>query len=317
MDLKITRLSKVIAVLLVALYFVAFFLPESVDYVALIPGKTLPYVWNLVTAGFLTLNPFKLGLEVVAVLLLTRLVEPVYGSKEFLKFLFVVDVSINLCVLIGVYIIFAVGKDTGDILYNKFAGFHGILAGLVVAVKQVMPEHEAKLFGFVKLTFKYLPLLFITIACGVAAGLQQYSYVPFLLLGTYNAWLYLRFFQQQPDSNHWGDSSDDFKFSGFFPPLLAPLLDPLGFLCATVFRLRHPPAETKAPFAKAAQYTLPVDSADANRRRERGAKALEERLGMKKATGDGEDVEAGAAASGAAPASTVVIPTTSSTTANS
>lgn len=38
--------------------------------------------------------------------------------------------------------------------YNKFAGFHGILAGLVVAVKQVMPEHEAKLFGFVKLTFK-------------------------------------------------------------------------------------------------------------------------------------------------------------------
>lgn len=101
----------------------------------------------------------------------------------------------------------------------------------------------------------------------MAAGLQQYSYVPFLLLGTYNAWLYLRFFQQQPDSNHWGDSSDDFKFSGFFPPLLAPLLDPLGFLCATVFRLRHPPAETKAPFAKAAQYTLPVDSADANRRR--------------------------------------------------
>lgn len=52
----------------------------------------------------------------MAVLLLTRLVEPVYGSKEFLKFLFVVDVSINLCVLIGVYIIFAVGKDTGDIL---------------------------------------------------------------------------------------------------------------------------------------------------------------------------------------------------------
>ncbi len=33
-------------------------------------------------------------------------------------------------------------------------GFHGILAGIVVAVKQVMPEHEAKLFGFLKLTFK-------------------------------------------------------------------------------------------------------------------------------------------------------------------
>ncbi|KAG2491347.1 hypothetical protein HYH03_010347 [Edaphochlamys debaryana] len=56
---------------------------------------------------------------------------------EFLKFLFVVDISVNLCVLAGVYVIFALGKDTGDILYTKFTGFHGILAGLVVAVKQL------------------------------------------------------------------------------------------------------------------------------------------------------------------------------------
>ncbi|EFJ47534.1 hypothetical protein VOLCADRAFT_105094 [Volvox carteri f. nagariensis] len=299
MDLKITRLSKVIAVLLVGLYFLAYFLPQTVEYVALIPGRTLPYVWNLFTAGLLTTNPIKLGLEVIAVLLLTRLVEPVYGSKEFLKFLFVVDFSVSLCVLAGVYIIFAIGQDTGDILYIKFTGFHGILAGLVVAVKQVMPEHEAKLFGFVKFTFKYLPLLFLTVTVGAAVAFKQLSDIPFLVLGTYNAWLYLRFFQQQPDSQHWGDSSDDFKFSGFFPAFLAPVIDPFGYVFATIFRLRHPPAETKAPFAKAAQYTLalPADNADANRRRERGAKALEERLGMKKTAGEGEDMEAGAAPS--------------------
>ncbi|GLC33280.1 hypothetical protein PLESTB_000351300 [Pleodorina starrii] len=309
MAFNITRLSKVIAVLLVALYFVAYFFPQTVDYVALIPGRTLPYVWNLLTAGFLTTNPIKLGLEVLAVLLLTRLVEPVYGSKEFLKFLFVVDFSVSLCVLAGVYIIFAIGQDTGDILYTKFTGFHGMVAGMVVAVKQVMPEHEAKLFGFVKFTFKYLPLLFLTVTVGAAAALQQFSEIPFLLLGTYNAWVYLRFFQQQPDSQHRGDSSDDFKFSGFFPSFLAPVIDPFGYVFATVFRLRHPPAETKAPFAKAAQYTLalPADNADANRRRERGAKALEERLGMRKAAGDGEDVESAAASS---TPNTVVIPTT-------
>ncbi|GIL64157.1 hypothetical protein Vafri_18115 [Volvox africanus] len=308
MDFKITRLSKVIAVLLVVLYFVAYVFPQTVDYIALIPGRTLPYVWNLFTAGFLTTNPIKLGLEVIAVLLLTRLVEPVYGSKEFLKFLFVVDFSVSLCVLAGVYIIFAMGKDTGDILYTKFTGFHGILAGMVVAVKQVMPEHEAKLFGFVKFTFKYLPVLFLAVTIGLAAALKQFSEIPFLLLGTYNAWLYLRFFQQQPDSQHWGDSSDDFKFSGFFPGFLAPVIDPIGYVLSFIFRLRHPPAETKAPFAKAAQYTLalPADNADANRRRERGAKALEERLGMKKAAGEGEDVESAATS---APSNTVVIPT--------
>ncbi|PNH02462.1 Transmembrane protein 115 [Tetrabaena socialis] len=311
-DLRITRLSKVIAALLVALYFVAFFLPETVGYVALIPGRTLPYVWNLLSAGFLTTNPIKLGLEVVAVLMLTRLVEPVYGSKEFLKFLFAVDLSVNVCVLVGVYIYFAVGRDTGDILYTKFTGFHGILAGIVVAVKQVMPEHEAKLFGFLKLTFKFLPIGYVLGAVGLAVGLEQWTYIPFIVLGTYNAWVYLRFFQQQPDSQNWGDASDDFKFSGFFPSFLAPILDPFGYACAVVCRLRHSPNETKAPFAKASQYALPAETADANRRRERGAKALEERLHAR-GGGDGgaaDDVEVAGGAPHAPISSTVVIPTT-------
>ena len=98
-------------------------------------------------------------------------------------------------------------------------------------------------------------------------GLKQYSYIPFVVLGTYTSWLYLRFFQQQPDSQHKGDSSDDFRFSGFFPSILAVVLDPIGILCSTVFRLRHQPVETKAPFAGAAQYSLGSDNADANRRR--------------------------------------------------
>ncbi len=59
----------------------------------------------------------QLVFEVVAVLLLTRLVEPVYGSKEFLKFLFIVDLSVNACVLAGAYLVFALGQDAeGDIL---------------------------------------------------------------------------------------------------------------------------------------------------------------------------------------------------------
>lgn len=41
--------------------------------------------------------------------------------------------------------------------YMQFYGFHGILAGIIVAVKQVMPEHEAKLFGVVRLSFKVSP----------------------------------------------------------------------------------------------------------------------------------------------------------------
>ncbi len=114
---------------------------------------------------------------------------------------------------------------------------------------------------------QFLPLLYVLGSVGLCMALNQSSYIPFIVLGTYNSWLYLRFFQQQPDSQHKGDSSDDFKFSGFFPSILALVLDPIGILCSTVFRLRHQPAETKAPFAGAAQYSLGSDNADANRRR--------------------------------------------------
>lgn len=61
----------------------------------------------------------QLAFEVVAVLFFTRLVEPVYGSKEFLKFLFVVDISICVSVLVSVYIYFAAAganEKKGDAL---------------------------------------------------------------------------------------------------------------------------------------------------------------------------------------------------------
>lgn len=114
---------------------------------------------------------------------------------------------------------------------------------------------------------QYLPLIFVAGAVGLCAAFKQFAQLPFVLLGAFSAWLYLRFFQQQADSQHRGDASDDFKFSGFFPPILAPVIDPFGLACATVFRLRHAPAETKAPFAAVSQFSLGSDAADASRRR--------------------------------------------------
>jgi hypothetical protein len=35
--------------------------------------------------------------------------------------------------------------------YAEFSGFHGLLAALLVAVKQIMPDHEVILAGFLRL----------------------------------------------------------------------------------------------------------------------------------------------------------------------
>jgi membrane associated rhomboid family serine protease len=92
-------------------------------------------------------------IEVVALILLARLVEPVYGSLEFLKFLFIVDLVTCCCVFIGVYITYA-STAWATLLYTEFYGFHGILAGLLVALKQVMQDQDVMLFGAVKISIK-------------------------------------------------------------------------------------------------------------------------------------------------------------------
>lgn len=286
----ITRLSKVLASLLVLVAVVDIFVPSTTAYLSLVPGRTLPCVWNLLTCNLVTDNLAVLAFNVAALILLARLVEPVYGSKEFLKFLGVVSLSCGVVVFVGAYVMFA-STHEADVLYTQFFGFHGVAAGLVVAVKQVMGEQEAKLFGVVKINIKYLPVLFLLAGAGAIAALGALHQLPFLLIGFFSAYVYLRFYQVQQDTGANGDASEAFKFSGFFPAALAPALDPVATTLATIFRLKHAAPADSASAVKPGESMLGSDAVDANRRRERGAKALEERLGQKAASSAGGDEE--------------------------
>ena len=61
MFFQTTRLSKAISAVLVLSYVVHFFVPDSSSYLALVPGRTLPCVWNLVSASFVVSNPLEVG----------------------------------------------------------------------------------------------------------------------------------------------------------------------------------------------------------------------------------------------------------------
>jgi membrane associated rhomboid family serine protease len=106
--------------------------------------------------GFTNLLLFirlQLVINIISLLLLARLVEPIYGSKEFLKFLLVVDILTCSAVFVAVYITYAI-TASGTLLYTQFAGFHGLIAAMLVAVKQIMPQHEVKLLGVLKFRVK-------------------------------------------------------------------------------------------------------------------------------------------------------------------
>ncbi|KAJ6952281.1 transmembrane protein 115-like [Populus alba x Populus x berolinensis] len=92
------------------------------------------------------------------------------------------------------------------------------------------------------------------------------------------SWIYLRYFHRKPETKVRGDPSDDFAFSSFFPDFLRPVIDPI----ASIFhRMLCGRFETSI---EAHGYTLggaPLPGSDpieASSHRERGARALEERL---------------------------------------
>ena len=98
---------------------------------------------------------------------------------------------------------------------------------------------------------------------------------------------------------HRGDASAEFRLATFFPAPLAPVVDALGGACdrarlAVGNRATGGSAATESTASSTA--TSKADDAAAQRRRERGARALEERLKAKAGGGKGvTDVEAVAA----------------------
>ena len=141
---------------------------------------------------------------------MARIVEPVVGSKELVVLIFATSLATSCLVFAAVYIAFMISKGEGelaDLLYTEFNGFQGCAMALLVAVKLILGEHEVKLLGFLKLHIKLVPLLVLALATGAVAFTGRYLDLPFLYLGGYTAWAYLRFFQRRQDGTI-GDTSE-------------------------------------------------------------------------------------------------------------
>uniref|UniRef100_A0A7S0QX60 Transmembrane protein 115 n=1 Tax=Pyramimonas obovata TaxID=1411642 RepID=A0A7S0QX60_9CHLO len=267
----LTRLSKALALVLIVGYSVGLILPSMQNYLALVPGKTLPCVWNVITAGYFENNVWMLLIDTICLLVMARYLEPIWGSKEFLKFVVITNALVGLVTFMYMMTVyFATASE--DYLYGKVCGFHGVVAAFVVAIKQLMPEHEVRLMGVIRFRLKNLPMALVVgvILLYVTAG---YELVTFTILGTYFSWVYLRFYQERSNGAK-GDVTEAFSFSSFFPIVTRPAIDKLT---APIHKLLCPGRSTSG-YSLAGAPLPGSDQSEAQRRRERGARALEERL---------------------------------------
>eukprot|EP01018_Ginkgo_biloba_P020436 Gb_15798 [translate_table: standard] len=286
-----TRLCKGLAAVLVIGYAISQLFPSTIDFLALVPGKTIPFAWNLLTAGYLEQSIFGLILSVAGLLFSGKLLEPIWASKEFVKFIAVVNLFTSISTFVTTILLFYItGRES--FLYTPLSGFHGVLSGFLVGVKQIMPDQEITALGVFKMQAKWLPSLLVLVSVTVSFfTTESMLYLPFVIYGTYGSWLYLRYLQRSPDANLKGDPSDDFAFSTFFPAFMRPIVDAFALICQKIFCGTTQTSSGGGDGYDFGGMSLPgSDPAEASRRRERGARALEERLATAKpGEGGGEE----------------------------
>eukprot|EP00271_Cylindrocystis_brebissonii_P017997 TRINITY_DN4917_c0_g1_i1.p1 TRINITY_DN4917_c0_g1~~TRINITY_DN4917_c0_g1_i1.p1 ORF type:complete len:331 (-),score=45.19 TRINITY_DN4917_c0_g1_i1:415-1407(-) len=308
-----TRLSKAISVVLAVGFLIVLAYAPALDYLALVPGKTIPFAWNLVTAGYIENSPISLAVNILALLVLGKSLEPIWGSKEFFWFILVVNTWTAISTFVLMIVLFYISPGNGAVLYAPICGFHGVVAGLLVGIKQLMPEQEIG-FGILKLRAKWIPSLAVVISTGICAALGgTLRYLPFIVFGTFISWIYLRFFQVKADSSNLkGDpSNEEFAFATFFPDFMRPVVNSIATVVGRIFCGKRGTQDAGDAEFPTGPMPLPgSDPAEASRRRERGARALEERLAkaaagetippggggvsaLSRVTGEGEDLGAG------------------------
>ncbi|RVW32128.1 Rhomboid-like protein 19 [Vitis vinifera] len=282
-----TRLCKGLAVVIVGGHVVVQFFPSAVAYLALIPARkgklsVMHDALDMQDGGQHSWSSF-----------LGKLLEPIWGTREFLKFIFVVNFLTSVCVFITAIALYYITRQE-NYLYMPLSGFHGVLSGFLVGIKQIIPDQELSLFSLLKIRARWLPSLMLLLSIAISFfTTESAAYLPALIFGTYMGWIYLRYLQRKPETRLKGDPSDEFAFSTFFPEFLRPVIDPIGSvfgrLCCGRFEISD---EDRGHTLGGAP--LPgSDPIEASRRRERGARALEERLAVERLTAGESAKESG------------------------
>ena len=270
---------------LFALYVAVWLFPPLLGALALVPGSTLGHFhfWNVLTGGLVETSLFGAGVACSATLFMGKQLEPLWGSREMLRFVLLVQGAVGLGTFGALVLAYAL-TEHAPFLYDPVHGCYGLVASYLVAVKQLIPETETRICGVARVRVKQLPALYFTVYLFITVFAHgELGECLLVSFGTYFSWMYLRFFQPR-EGGAVGDLSDAFSFASFFPrqarPRVGRLSDAALGLAQSCGCLR--PAlggRGSMPAELLSRSALPGSSTDdAQRRRERALRSLDARL---------------------------------------
>lgn len=206
---------KILCIAVTVGYFLSFS-ERTIDVMSITPGYfMLPSfrVWNLFTFFMIENRLWQVVSDAITVILCGKLIEPLWGKFETLIFFSVVNVSVGIISVIYYLFLYMATFNPDVLFYVHIHGLAGYLAGVSVAVKQIMPEHILVSTPIGKFRNRNIPLtvFLLSILLWVVGALRG-TYPCMFGSGIFSSWIYLRFFQHHSNGTR-GDMADSFTFA--------------------------------------------------------------------------------------------------------
>uniref|UniRef100_A0A060T6L6 ARAD1B16610p n=1 Tax=Blastobotrys adeninivorans TaxID=409370 RepID=A0A060T6L6_BLAAD len=237
-----------------------------VPVLTLVPGYSpLYFLWIWITTSFVEDGVIS-GITSAMVLIYGgRYCEHVWGARELLRFVLIATLVPNILCFALYSLRYQVWTPDTVHKVQTICGASSLIAGFLVAFKQLVPEHCIVLFrGRIRVRVKHLPFIYLVVTCFL--GIFGHG---LLLLqcwtGFFVSWVYLRFLRvtyvdpmlpttataastagagvyehDNPSGIRIkGDASDSFAFARFFPePFCVPVGAAADWVYAIVVALR-------------------------------------------------------------------------------
>lgn len=120
------------------------FSSSAVEALSVTPGYLLPpsfWLWTAFTFWSLEMHFWEVIVDVVTVGLCGKLIEPLWGPTEMIKFFFVTNLGVAFITSFYYLLMYAITGLPSYLFDINIHGLAGYVAAVCVAVKQIMPDH--------------------------------------------------------------------------------------------------------------------------------------------------------------------------------
>ncbi|CAI4224446.1 unnamed protein product [Auanema sp. JU1783] len=276
---------------LLALRLIGFLLSPFSSFLSLLPIQLFSIeIWRIVTSAFVGKNIVLLAWSLCSIHFGSLLLRQASSNEAILKTFGITHVLTCIIVSIISLLQFIFFRSSVLLYESPIVDLIGANTAVLVMIKQFLPDSILLTTPAGRIKYTHLPFCGIFLAfIGSFTGIFHATVFWQVLTGVQVSWTYLRFFNPHESDAVYGDSNEHFTWASLFPRILQPACTILGRICFRSLaklgvckrQVRHVDLHSL--------HTVPINlpgldssARDAERRRQKALRALNERLSKTK-----------------------------------